>query len=69
MNDIIAKLSSATEDTESKFDAATAIDNWAALSSGSGANGVSQVPGALLDLLAALGKLAGNLADLIGLVA
>ena len=69
MKDIIAKLSSATEDTESKFDAAQAINNWAALSSGNGENGISKVPGALLDLLAELGKLAGNLADLIGLVA
>lgn len=46
-----------------------AIDNWVALSSGNGANGVSQVPGALLDLLAEFGKLAGYLAELIGLVA
>lgn len=49
-----------------------AIYNWAALSSGSGkgANGaeITQVPGALLDLLRELGKLAGNIADLIGLV-
>ena len=49
-----------------------AIYNWAALSSGSGkgANGaeITQVPGALLDLLRDLGKLAGNIADLIGLV-
>lgn len=47
----------------------TAIDNWVALSSGNGANDVTQVPGALLDLLADFGKLAGYLADLIGLVA
>ena len=46
-----------------------AINNWYALSSGNGANGVTQVPGALLDLLRELGKLAGNIADLIGLVA
>lgn len=46
-----------------------AIDNWVALSSGSGDYGITQVPGALLDLLAAFGKLAENLAALIGLVA
>ena len=50
-----------------------ALTNWVALSSGSGkgANGaeITQVPGALLDLLADFGKLAGYLADLIGLVA
>ncbi|MBF4548075.1 hypothetical protein IRY31_08320 [Corynebacterium afermentans subsp. lipophilum] len=46
-----------------------ALTNWYALSSGSGDNGVTQVPGALLDLLRELGKLAGNIADLIGLVA
>ncbi|MGV0434816.1 hypothetical protein ACUY3H_07655 [Corynebacterium ureicelerivorans] len=69
MKDFFANLSSSTEDTESKFDAATAIDNWVALSSGSGENSISQVPGALLDLLAAFGKLAENLAALIGLVA
>ena len=69
MNDFFAKLSSATEGTESKFDAAQAIDNWVSLSSGDGANGISQVPGALLDLLAAFGKLAENLANLVGLVA
>lgn len=45
-----------------------ALNNWVALSSGTGANGVTQVPGALLDLLRELGKLAGNVADLIGLV-
>ena len=46
-----------------------ALTNWVALSSGHGANGVTQVPGALLDLLRELGKLAGNIAELIGLVA
>lgn len=46
-----------------------ALTNWYALSSGNGDNGVTQVPGALLDLLRELGKLAGNVADLIGLVA
>lgn len=54
---------------ESTLTANQAIDNWVALSSGSGENGVSQVPGALLDLLAAFGKLAENLAALVGLVA
>ena len=46
-----------------------ALTNWVALSSGNGANGVTQVPGALLDLLRELGKLAGNIAELFGLVA
>ena len=69
MNDIIAKLSSATEDTESKFDAAQAIDNWVSLSSGTGNNDITKVPGALLNLLADFGELAGYLAKLIGLVA
>ncbi|MCT1370172.1 hypothetical protein M3701_08370 [Corynebacterium mucifaciens] len=69
MKDFFANLSSATEDTESKVDAAQAINNWVALSSGNGENGITQVPGALLDLLAAFGKLAENLANLVGLVA
>jgi len=46
-----------------------ALTNWVALSSGNGDNGVTQVPGALLDLLKNLGGLAGNIAELIGLVA
>lgn len=44
--------------------------NWVNLSSGTYPEGVgTNVPGALLDLLRDLGKLAGNIADLIGLVA
>ena len=46
-----------------------ALTNWVALSSGNGDNDVTQVPGALLDLLRELGKLAGNVAELMGLVA
>lgn len=45
-----------------------ALTNWVALSSGNGDNNVTQVPGALLDLLRELGKLAGNIAELMGLV-
>jgi len=48
-----------------------ALKNWNALSSGSGKGAndavITQVPGALLNLLRDLGKLAGNIADLIGL--
>ena len=69
MKDFFANLSSSTEDTESKVDAAQAINNWVSLSSGDGEYGITQVPGALLDLLAAFGKLAENLANLVGLVA
>lgn len=68
MKDFFANLSSATEDTESKFDAAQAIDNWVSLSSGTG-DDITKVPGALLNLLADFGELAGYLAKLIGLVA
>ena len=46
-----------------------ALTNWVALSSGNGANGVTQVPGALVELLGNFGVLAGALADLVGLVA
>ena len=50
-----------------------ALTNWVALSSGSGkgANGaeITQVPGALVELLGNFGVLAGALADLVGLVA
>lgn len=45
-----------------------ALNNWVALSSGTGANGVTKVPGALLGLLKTLGGLAENLQKLIGLV-
>ena len=69
MKDFFANLSSSTEDTESKVDAAQAINNWVSLSSGDGKNDISQVPGALLNLLADFGELAGYLAKLIGLVA
>lgn len=69
MKDFFANLSSSTEDTESKVDAAQAINNWVSLSSGNGEHGITQVPGALLDLLADFGKLAGYLAELVGLVA
>ena len=44
-----------------------ALKNWNALTSGNGDNGVTKVPGALVELLGNLGKLAGNIADLIGL--
>ena len=46
-----------------------ALTNWVALSSGNGANGVTQVPGALVELLGNLGELAEALSKLIGLVA
>lgn len=50
-----------------------ALTNWVALSSGSGkgANGaeITQVPGALVELLGNLGELAEALGKLIGLVA
>ena len=69
MKDFFANLSSTTEDTESKVDAAQAINNWVSLSSGTGDNDITKVPGALLNLLADFGELAGYLAKLIGLVA
>ncbi|MET3944442.1 hypothetical protein [Corynebacterium mucifaciens] len=69
MKDFFANLSSSTEDTESKVDAAQAINNWVSLSSGTGDNDITKVPGALLNLLADFGELAGYLAKLIGLVA
>ena len=46
-----------------------ALTNWVALSSGNGDNGVTQIPGALLDLLGNLGELAEALSKLLGLVA
>ena len=46
-----------------------ALTNWVALSSGNGDNDVTQIPGALLDLLGNLGELAGAISKLIGLVA
>lgn len=58
-----------TDAGESALTGRQAIDNWVSLSSGDGKNGITQVPGALLDLLAAFGKLAENLANLVGLVA
>ncbi|MBA1838168.1 hypothetical protein HMA55_09770 [Corynebacterium sp. zg-913] len=46
-----------------------ALNNWVALSSGTGANGVTKVPGALVELLGNLGELAEAVSKLIGLVA
>lgn len=46
-----------------------ALTSWVALSSGNGDNGITRVPGALIELLGNLGDLAGAVADLIGLVA
>ena len=50
-----------------------ALTNWVALSSGSGkgANGaeITQVPGALVELLGNLGELAEAVSKLMGLVA
>ena len=46
-----------------------ALTNWVALSSGNGANGVTQVPGALVELLGNLGELAEAVSKLMGLVA
>ena len=46
-----------------------ALNNWVALSSGTGANGVTQVPGALVELLGNLGELAEAVAQRIGVVA
>lgn len=46
-----------------------ALNNWVALSSGTGANGVTKVPGALIELLGNLGELAEAVSKLIGLVA
>ncbi|MCG7273839.1 hypothetical protein MHJ82_05805 [Corynebacterium afermentans] len=45
-----------------------ALNNWVALSSGTGENGVTKVPGALVELLGNLGELAGAVAELMGLV-
>ena len=45
-----------------------ALNNWVALSSGTGDNGVTKVPGALIELLGNLGELAGAVAELMGLV-
>ncbi|SIQ09903.1 hypothetical protein CAFEA_09580 [Corynebacterium afermentans subsp. afermentans] len=45
-----------------------ALTNWVALSSGNGDNGITRVPGALIELLGNLGELAGAVADLMGLV-
>ena len=46
-----------------------ALTNWVALSSGNGDNGITQVPGALVELLGNLGDLAEAVSKLIGLVA
>ncbi|MBC3178317.1 hypothetical protein [Corynebacterium lujinxingii] len=50
-----------------------ALTNWVALSSGTGtgANGaeITQIPGALVELLGNLGELAEALSKLLGLVA
>ena len=46
-----------------------ALNNWVALSSGTGENGVTKVPGALVELLGNLGDLAEAVSKLIGLVA
>jgi len=46
-----------------------ALTNWVALSSGNGANGVTQVPGALVELLGNLGELSEAMGKLLGLIA
>ena len=46
-----------------------ALTNWVALSSGNGDNDITQVPGALVELLGNLGDLAEAVSKLIGLVA
>ena len=46
-----------------------ALNNWVALSSGTGENGVTKVPGALVELLGNLGDLAEAVSKLMGLVA
>lgn len=46
-----------------------ALTNWVALSSGNGDNDVTQIPGALLDLLGNFGELAEAISKLLGLVA
>lgn len=60
-------------DGESTLTANQAFDNWVTLSSGTTKDvdpvqGISLVPSALLDLLAAFGGLAENLANLLGLI-
>ena len=46
-----------------------ALTNWVALSSGNGDNDITQVPGALVELLGNLGDLAEAVSKLMGLVA
>ena len=46
-----------------------ALTNWFALSSGNGANGITQVPGALVELLGNLGELSEAMGKLLGLIA
>ena len=46
-----------------------ALNNWVALSSGTGDNDVTKVPGALVELLGNLGDLAEAVSKLMGLVA
>mgnify|MGYP007033160267 CR=1 FL=1 len=46
-----------------------ALTNWVALSSGNGANDVTQVPGALVELLGNLGELSEAMGKLLGLIA
>lgn len=46
-----------------------ALTNWVALSSGTGANGITKVPGALIELLGNLGELSEAMGKLLGLIA
>lgn len=46
-----------------------ALNNWVALSSGNGANSITQVPGALVELLGNLGELSEAMGKLLGLIA
>ena len=46
-----------------------ALTNWVALSSGTGANGITKVPGALVELLGNLGELSEAMGKLLGLIA
>ena len=46
-----------------------ALTNWVALSSGNGDNGITRVPGALVELLGNLGELSEAMGKLLGLIA